>query len=104
MLSAKGGRHWKEDEYALQNAIDTYCGEVRTNAELKRGLERLHEIKDVPLKAENPHELGRCLETLFLVTNPEMVMRASLAREESRKLPTKSSRADFPEQDYRNCW
>ena len=102
MLSPRTGSRWKEVEYALQNAMDTYCGEVRAGAELKRGLERLYEIKEIPLRAENPHELGRCFEVLFLLTNAELVMRASLAREESRKFPTKFSRADFPDQDDQN--
>ncbi len=102
LLNAKDGRYWKDVEYALQNTMDTYCGEVRTGAELKRGLERLSEIKKVPLRAANAHELGRCLEVLFLLTNAELVMRTSLARQESRKFPVKFSRADFPDQDDKN--
>ena len=54
------------------------------------------------LNAANPHELGRCLEVRFLTDNAEMVMRASLARKESRMHPTRFYRADFPEQDDRN--
>jgi len=102
LLFARHGCHWREVGYALQNVMDSYCGEVRTGPMLKRGLDCLRDIRSMPLKAANPHELARCLEVKFLIENGEMVMRASLAREESRRHPTHFCRADFPEQDDRN--
>jgi succinate dehydrogenase/fumarate reductase flavoprotein subunit len=102
LLTTEQGYHWREVGYALQNAMENYCGEVRTGSMLKRGLEHLRNIKSMPLKAANPHELGRCLEVRFLLENGEMVMAASLAREESRKHPTRFCRKDFPEQDDEN--
>jgi succinate dehydrogenase/fumarate reductase flavoprotein subunit len=63
-------------------------------------LERLAQLRsETPLKAENPHELGRCLEVRSIIENAEMVMRASLERKESRKLPSRFTRADYPDQD-----
>jgi succinate dehydrogenase/fumarate reductase flavoprotein subunit len=99
MTSVGRGSPWKEVEYALQNVMDIYCGEVRTETMLRRGIERLAGIQSVPLKAENLHELGRCLEVGFLITNAELVMRASIERQESRKYPAGFQRADYPEQD-----
>jgi succinate dehydrogenase/fumarate reductase flavoprotein subunit len=102
MLASKQGCHWKEVEYTIQNIMDTYCGNVRTEQMLQRGLERLNDIKDIPLRAANAHELSRCLEVKSLMDNAEMVIRASLARKESRDHPVKFSRADYPEQDDKN--
>jgi succinate dehydrogenase/fumarate reductase flavoprotein subunit len=99
VISARRGSPWKEVEYALQNVMDIYCGEVRTETMLRRGLDRLAGIQTAPLKAENPHELGRCLEVRFLLTNAEMVMRASIERRETRKHPAGFQRADYPAQD-----
>lgn len=102
ILSNKKGCHWKEVEYTLQNIMDIYCGDVRTGAMLQRGIERLNDIKAIPLRAANAHELARCLEIRSLMVNAEMVMRASLTRKESRKYPCHFYRADFPEQDDKN--
>jgi succinate dehydrogenase/fumarate reductase flavoprotein subunit len=99
LLGSQNGYRWQEAGYALQNLMDDYCGEVRTGQMLLRGLDRLKDIRTMPLKAVNPHELGRCLEVRFLVEAGEMVMRASHERQESRKYPTRFQRADYPEQD-----
>jgi succinate dehydrogenase/fumarate reductase flavoprotein subunit len=54
------------------------------------------------LKAENAHELGRCLEVRSVIENAEMVMRASIERKESRRQPSRFIRAEYPEQDDAN--
>ena len=102
MLSRSKGAPWQEVNSALQNVMDDYCGEVRTEAMLVKGLDHLKAIKGIPLRAANPHELGRCLEVMFLLDAGEMVIRASLARKESRRQPLPFRRADFPEQDDKN--
>ncbi len=99
LLATGRGHHWRAVGLALQNIMDSHCGEVRSGPMLKRGLDLLKGIRSMPLKAANPHELGRCLEVRFLIDNGEMVMRASLAREESRKYPSAFYRDDFPDQD-----
>jgi succinate dehydrogenase/fumarate reductase flavoprotein subunit len=53
----------------------------------------------VSLRAENPHEMGRSLEVISVMNNAEMVLRASLQRKESRKIPFGFYRADFPEKN-----
>ncbi len=103
MLNRKVGFHWKDVELAVQNIVDYYCGDERSESYLKRGLARLDQLRaETPLKAENPHELGRCLEVRAIMENAEMVMRASLERKESRVRPTRFTRVDYPKQDDLN--
>ena len=69
---------------------------------MKRGLERLEDARVAPLKAENPHELGRCLDVKSIIDNAELVLRSSTERKESRPIPFGFRRADYPEQDDEN--
>ncbi len=103
MLERKTGFHWTELELAVQDIVDYYCGDERSEPYLLRGLARLDQLRaETPLRAENAHELGRCLEVRSIIENAEMVMRASIQRKESRKLPSRFTRADYPERDDRN--
>jgi len=98
IFETKEGLHWREIEMAVQNIVDFYAGNVRTEKMLLRGIERLRDIKkNISFRAENPHELARCLEVKSVIENAEMVLRASLERQESRKVPFGFYRADFPE-------
>jgi succinate dehydrogenase/fumarate reductase flavoprotein subunit len=96
------GFHWKEVEIGVQNLMDFYCGAMRSEAMLKRGIERLEDAKQAPLKAENPHELGRCLDVKSIIDNAEIILRSSLERTESRVLPFGFKRSDYPEADDKN--
>jgi succinate dehydrogenase/fumarate reductase flavoprotein subunit len=102
ILQREIGFHWKEVEIGVQNLIDFYCGNVRNEAMLRRGLERLEDAKAAPLKAKNSHELGRCLDVKSIIDNAEMVLSSSLERKESRPIPFGFVRADYPEQDDEN--
>ena len=103
MLASKEGLHWREVELTIQNIMDYYASDARAEEMLKRGIERLNDVREnVSFRAENAHELGRCLEVRSVIDNAEMVMRASLERKESRKVPFGFYRADFPEQDDKN--
>ena len=98
MTHNKNGLHWREVEIAVQNIIDHYAGNVRAERMLLRAIDRLSDIeKNVTFRAENPHELGRCLEVKSVIENAGMVLRASLERKESRKMPFGFYRADYPE-------
>jgi succinate dehydrogenase/fumarate reductase flavoprotein subunit len=99
MMKAREGCTWREVEETMHNIMDTYCGDVKTAPMLTRGLDRLVTVKAVPIRAANHHELSRGLEVKSLLSNAEMIMRASLAREESRKYPVGFYRADFPNQN-----
>ena len=100
ILNSRKGLHWREVELAVQNVVDYYAGDIRTENTLKRGIERLNDIKkSASFRAENPHELMRCLEVQSVIDNAEMVLHASLERRESRRAPFGFYRADFPEQN-----
>jgi succinate dehydrogenase/fumarate reductase flavoprotein subunit len=95
------GFHWKELELYIQNLMDFYCGDVRGESMLKRGLERLEYARHAPLKAENAHELARCLDVMSIMDSAELVLRASIERKESR--PSHDfRRTEYPEQDNAN--
>ena len=97
---SRGGMHWREVEMAVQNVVDHYAGDTRAEKTLKRGIERLNDIrKNAAFRAESPHELMRCLEVQSIIDNAEMVLNASLERQESRRAPFGFIRTDFPEQD-----
>ena len=101
ILESKRGFHWKEVELHIQNLMDFYCGEVRGESMLRRGLERLEYVRSAPLRAENPHELARCMDVLSIMDSAELVLRASLERKESR--PSHDfRRSDYPDQDDKN--
>jgi len=101
-LGRKEGFHWREVETGVQNLMDFYCGDIRSESLLLRGIERLEDAKSAPLKAENPHELGRCLDVKSIIDNAELVLRSSLERKESRPGPLGFIRSDYPEQDDEN--
>lgn len=102
IMDRREGFHWREVETGVQNLMDFYCGDIRSEGLLLRGIERLEDAKSAPLKAENPHELGRCLDVKSIIDNAELVLRSSLERKESRPGPLGFVRADYPEQDDEN--
>ncbi|MCK9363087.1 MAG: FAD-dependent oxidoreductase [Syntrophales bacterium] len=104
IMSDRRGYSWREVEDSLQNIMDAYCADVKTETMLARGLSRLLELKDAPLQASNPHDLTRCLEVKSLLDNAEMIFRTSLARKESRGKPFGFYRSDFPQQDDANWY
>ena len=98
MVQNKDGLHWREVEIAVQNIVDHYAGKVRVEKMLMRAIDRMKVIRDsASLRAENPHELGRCLEVLSVMENTEMILRASVERKESRRMPFGFYRADYPQ-------
>jgi succinate dehydrogenase/fumarate reductase flavoprotein subunit len=101
VLNRDRGFHWKEIETYVQSLIDFYCGEIRGEGLLKRGLERLDYARRAPMKAENMHELARTLEVQSIMDNAELVIRSSIERKESRA-SFEFRRAEYPEQDDKN--
>jgi succinate dehydrogenase/fumarate reductase flavoprotein subunit len=100
MFENRDGLHWREVEIAVQNIVDHYGGNIRSEKMLLRGLARLQDIKDnVSYRAENPHEMGRCFDVISILDNAEMLLRASVERKESRKIPFGFYRADFPDKN-----
>ena len=100
IIHNEDGLHWREVEIAVQNIIDHYAGKVRAEEMLLRAIDRLRDIEqNVTFRAENPHELGRCLEVKSVIENAGMVLRASVERRESRRMPFGFYRADYPERN-----
>jgi succinate dehydrogenase/fumarate reductase flavoprotein subunit len=103
ILDSEAGFYWKEVELYVQNLMDFYCGGVRSKGLLERGIARLDDAKEAPLKAENPHELGRALDVKSIIDNAELILRSSLERTETRGgLLGSFVRAEYPEQDDKN--
>jgi succinate dehydrogenase/fumarate reductase flavoprotein subunit len=102
ILNRQRGFYWKEVETHVQNLLDFYCGDMRSEALLTRGLERLEDAKAAPLKAENPHELARSLDVKSIIDNSELVLRSSIERRESRPVPNGFRRAEYPKRDDAN--
>ena len=101
ILSRDRGFYWKEVELYVQNLMDFYCGDIRGEGLLKRGLERLDYARNAPLRAENPHELSRALEVMSIMDSAELVLRCSIERKESRPAYD-FRRGDYPDQDDLN--
>lgn len=101
ILKCERGFYWKEVEIYIQNLMDFYCGDLRGEGLLKRGLERLEYARNATFKAENPHELSRALEVKSIIDNAELVLRSSIERKESRPA-FDFRRFDYPEQDDKN--
>jgi succinate dehydrogenase/fumarate reductase flavoprotein subunit len=92
---------WKELNIGICQVMQLYCGDIRNEESLKIGLKWLKELEEqeaATLYARNPHELGRCLESLSLITLAEMVMHASLARKAS-SVWLGFQRSDYPALD-----
>ncbi len=98
-LTRKDGAGWKEVKIALQNIMGDYCGRIRSESMLRAGLRYLRNLRETSyseLRAENPHELSRCLGVLNLMDCGEMTLISALARKESR-FPPEHYRVDYPE-------
>lgn len=102
ILNRKRGFYWKEIEIGVQDIMDFYCGSVRSERLLSRGLDRLEDAKAAQMKADNPHELARSLDVKSIIDNAELVLRSSRERKETRLSPAGFRRADYPEQDDEN--
>ncbi len=104
LLSRETGPKWPEALLALQNIMDYYAGRVRSETMLDAGYARVQRLRQrvhAELRAENPHELMRCLEVVNLLDIAETVMLSAKERRESR-FGLSHYRADFPQTDDEN--
>jgi succinate dehydrogenase/fumarate reductase flavoprotein subunit len=101
LTEKKGGVDWKELAFLVTKVMREYCGAEKCDEKLERGLERIREIEAdeaSKLTASNPHELMRCLESLSVLANAELVLSSCLARKASAK-QLHFFRTDYPELD-----
>ncbi len=99
--SQKGDVGWKELHAGICRIMQDYCGEYKSEATLKAGLNWLNSIREseaANASVRNPHELARTLECLSRITVGEMVMHASLARKASSRF-LGFRRLDYPQVD-----
>jgi succinate dehydrogenase/fumarate reductase flavoprotein subunit len=96
IMSRTKGPDWKEVNVALQQIMQDYCGDVRSETLLSAGLSYLRRLKEkaaTQMIARNSWELTRCLETLNLLDVAELVFLAARERKETRGLHV---RPDYP--------
>jgi succinate dehydrogenase/fumarate reductase flavoprotein subunit len=96
LLERKEGATWQEGNLALQQIMDDYAGEARSETLLKAGLKYLRDLKQkaiATLKADDSHTLMRSLEVIDLMECGEVVFLAALERRETR---ASHVRTDFP--------
>lgn len=96
LSSRREGADWKEVNIALQQLMQDYAGNVRSETLIKAGLGYLRRMRkkvDHMLIARNRWELTRCLETLNLMDLGELVFVAANERKETRAL---HHRTDYP--------
>lgn len=92
----KTGASWQEVNVALQQIMQDYAGNVRTESMLRAGLSYMERLKKKAydtILARNQHEMIHCLEVLNLLDIGEIIFRAIMERKETRG---KYSRQDFP--------
>jgi succinate dehydrogenase/fumarate reductase flavoprotein subunit len=97
----KNGVGWKELNYAISRVMQDYCGKYKNERTLNLGLRLLKELKEneaATAYASNPHELGRTLECVSLISLGELAMQASLARKCS-SVYLDFYRLDYPQMD-----
>jgi succinate dehydrogenase/fumarate reductase flavoprotein subunit len=99
-LDRRSGVHYRDIEDVLRRIMKQYVGPMRTEIGLKTAARKIERLKGElsNLKAANPHELVRGLETETLVTVGEIMAKAAQARRESRFIPY-HYRLDYPEQN-----
>ncbi len=104
-LEKKDGYRWQDAQISLNRIMQYYGLSLKSDTMIARGLEHLdHLNKKANLKAENPHELMRCLEMHNLFQNAELILQGNLERKETRRIKGAliHTRLDYPEQDDAN--
>jgi succinate dehydrogenase/fumarate reductase flavoprotein subunit len=105
MLNRRDGHRWQEAQIALNRLMNYYGLKLKTEKMIQRGLENLDDLtRSTELKAQDPHELMRCLEMRNLLLNAELILQGNLERKETRKIKSMNIhwRLDYPEQDDEN--
>lgn len=101
ILSRQKGDSWEDAQATIQNTMNYYNLEIKSEAMATRGLESLSYLKKtMRLVATNPHEMTHCLEVRNLIECAQMILRATIERKESRYNLLK--RLDFPDRDDEN--
>jgi len=101
-LEKEDGFRWQDAQIALNRIMSYYATHLKTEKMLERGLENLDYLQcHNDIKADNAHELMRCMEMHNLIENAKLILQGNLERKESRKIKSApiQTRLDYPEQD-----
>jgi succinate dehydrogenase/fumarate reductase flavoprotein subunit len=82
------GMGWKELQMGLCRIMQEYCGEYKSEENLKLAQKWLADIQESEASgvfARNPHELQRSLECLIGLEMSQIIVQASMARKASSK-------------------
>jgi succinate dehydrogenase/fumarate reductase flavoprotein subunit len=105
-LKQKEGYEWFELQDKVRQIVTDYAFFMRSEPKLRRGIERVQQIRDryLPqLVAGSYRDVMKGLETQSLFTIAELHMQAALFRKESRFMPNGFHfRIDYPERDDKN--
>jgi succinate dehydrogenase/fumarate reductase flavoprotein subunit len=100
-VQRKSGIDWKELNAGVCKVMQDYCGEIKSEELLKIGLKWFDELEEGEARtvfARNPHELGRVLEVMNIITVGQIIMESSRARKCT--MPSLGFfRPDFPQVD-----
>ena len=71
------GDSWIDTEHAVQDIVNTFGTSPHTDKKSKDALEALRRLEqNLHLKAKSPHEVGRCLDALFILETAKSVFEA----------------------------
>jgi len=96
MRSREEGAGWLEFNLAVQQTLNDYAGNPKSDGLLAQGLKHVQRLRakaEETLKAKNQHELVRCIEALNILQLGELVFVSSLERKETRGVFVRS---DYP--------
>ena len=81
---AENGDQWLDVEHAVQNVINTFGTIPHTDEKSRMALKVLEDIENnLNLHAENPHEVNRCLDVMFILETAKAIFLACEKRKES---------------------
>lgn len=86
ILQRESGPTWQEANWALQQIMNDYAGDIRTETLMRAGLKYLRDLKEkvrTELTANNSHTLIRGLETIDLIECGEAIFLTALERKET---------------------
>lgn len=80
----ENGDKWIDVEHGVQNIVNTFGTIPHTDEKSTQALNILTELeKSIRLQAKNPHEVGRCLDALFILETAKGIFHACKYRKES---------------------
>lgn len=78
------GDKWLDIEHAVQNVVNTFGSGPHTDEKCQSALKVLDEMEEsMRLHAENPHEVNRCLDAMFILETARMIFLACGRRQEN---------------------